>query len=490
MTKILKRVVFLVAASMALTPPPSSRAQSDPIVADAGIGPDYLAQCPSDLRYLNQLFGWQVSWPRQWSGLANADSAAVGSALTQWSTAPAALAAAEGHLRDRETIKAPRAVVERIVEQLDHLVTDLQANPPPLPDTVDAALRQRWTSLFTQQITPAVVRYRTFLRDEYLPASRPAPGFGDTPTGARCFQSAVETFTSLSITPDQVERIGNRIYNESSAQLAALYHRPVSEVPQILAELRAQRHDDFTRDDVVATSQAAIARARAAMPRMFTRPLQSDVTVQALPAAMEASFPAAAYRPAEGDTPPTFVVNLSRPGDRRLMAEVIAFHEAIPGHHVSFALGYPQGEFNSGFVEGWAIYAEYLADEMGLYSSDLDRAGMMTKHLWAASRLIVEPGIQLHGWTRERAIDYMRTHTALSDAEIALEVDRYISTPGQSLSYMLGYDVIMQARREAEQRMGARFDLRQFHDVVLSAGSRPLAQVRADVQRWSEAAHG
>ena len=483
----LKRTAFVVAVCLALAPAPPSFAQSEPIVADAGIGPDYLADCPSDLRYLNQMFGWQVNWPAQWRGLASADTVAAEQAIAQWRTAPAALADAQAHLSAHGSIKAPRAVVERVVAQVDHMLTELQANPPPLAGAVDAAVHERWNTLFTQQITPAVAHYLAFLRNDYLPASQQAPGFGVNATGARCFQSAVQTFTSLSIPPEQIEAIGNRIYGETSAQLAALYHRPVAEVPQILAELRAQRHDDFTRDDVVAMSQAAIARARAAMPRMFSRPMTSDVTVQPLPAAMEASFPAGAYRPAEGDTPPTFAVNLSRPGDRRLMAEVIAFHETIPGHHISFALGYPQGQFNSGFVEGWAIYAEYLADEMGLYSSDLDRAGMMTKHLWAASRLIVEPGIQLHGWTRNQAIQYMQTHTALSDPEIALEVDRYISTPGQSLSYMLGYDVIMQARRDAEQRMGARFDLKQFHDVVLGAGSRPLAQVRDDVLRWSSA---
>ena len=172
------------------------------------------------------------------------------------------------------------------------------------------------------------------------------------------------------------------------------------------------------------------------------------------------------------------------------MTEVIAFHETLPGHHIRAALGLPAGQFNSGFLEGWGIYAEYLADEMGLYSSETDRAGMMAKHLWAASRLVVEPGLHLRGWTRAQAIAFMRGHTTLSDAEIAVEVDRYIASPGQSLSYMLGYDRIMGARRYAERVMGRRFDLRQFHQIVLGPGSRPLDRMVADVHRWADATRG
>lgn len=168
------------------------------------------------------------------------------------------------------------------------------------------------------------------------------------------------------------------------------------------------------------------------------------------------------------------------------MAEVIAFHETLPGHHTQRALDLPIGEFNSGFAEGWALYSEYLADEMHLYSGRLDRAGMMAKHLWAASRLVVEPGLHLHGWSRARAVAFMRRHTALTDAEIAVEVDRYIATPGQSLSYMLGYDRIASARRYAERKLGASFDLRRFHHVVLGPGSRGLDRVHADVVRWAD----
>jgi len=201
---------------------------------------------------------------------------------------------------------------------------------------------------------------------------------------------------------------------------------------------------------------------------------------------IKASVAAGFYRPPQGGKSAAYVINLSRPQDRRLMAEVIAFHETLPGHHVGAGLGLPAGTFNSGFLEGWGIYSEYLADEMGLYGSSFDRTGMMAKHLWAASRLVIEPGLHLHGWTRQQAIDFMRLHTALAVPKIELEIDRYISTPGQSLSYMLGYDRIADARAYAKKQLGSRFDVRDFHDVVLGKGVRPLDEMRADVVRRAD----
>jgi uncharacterized protein (DUF885 family) len=208
-----------------------------------------------------------------------------------------------------------------------------------------------------------------------------------------------------------------------------------------------------------------------------------------MPAHLRPSFPAGYYAP-----PPTpgepgrLVVNTSRPGSRRLMAEVIAFHEGVPGHHTSYvarqAHGGGSGAFNAGLIEGWALYAERLAQEMGIYSSPRDELGLVTKHLWAASRLVVEPGIHVDGWTRRRAIDFMLAHTALPEAEIELEVDRYIGLPGQSLSYMLGYLFLRDLREAAETRLEEAFDVREFHDVVLRGGSRLLAAVESDVEAW------
>jgi uncharacterized protein (DUF885 family) len=484
-----KGPLALAAALLAAAVP----APAQTIEAGAGFGAAGLAGCRTDLRYLNQLFGWQMGWQRDWQALAGAPDAAVRDAVVLWRTAPAALRADEAALAQATRGgpgAAPRVVVERVLAQVDELAHALRRSAPPLRADVDPRLRREWNDLFGRDIAPAVAHYRDFLRDRYLPAASPAAGLSGTPDGPRCFRQAVRTFTTVDRPADEIEQIGLRLLHETEADLATLHGIAAADLPRLLARLRATHEEGFDAARLTALSRAAIARATAAMPRMFLGDAHAPVTVEALPPAMEASAAAGFYRSAEGGRPAAYVINLSRPQDRRLMAEVIAFHETLPGHHARSALGLPLGEFNSGFLEGWALYSEYLADEMGLYSSPLDRAGMMAKHLWAASRLVVEPGLHLHGWSRERAIEFMRAHTALTDAEIAVEVDRYIATPGQSLSYMLGYDRIASARRYAEHALGGRFDLRRFHAVVLGPGSRSLDRMYADVVRWADGGGG
>lgn len=209
-----------------------------------------------------------------------------------------------------------------------------------------------------------------------------------------------------------------------------------------------------------------------------------------MPKYLQASAPAGYYVRAQGNTPARYIINSSRPNERRLMAEVIAFHEGVPGHHLWST--YPRKKastgYNSGILEGWALYSEYLADEMELYSSTYDRQGMITKHLWAASRLIVEPGLHLRGWSREDAIRFMMENTVMSRTEVEIEVDRYIAMPGQSLSYILGADLILSERKSARNIMGNLFDISEFHDVILEPGVRSLPQVREDIRAWVQQA--
>lgn len=487
----MKRLAF---ALLLLAAPAAAGAQpGNGVEADAGFGAAGITDCGTDLRYLNQVFGWQVAWQREWESLAAAPDDQLRRQLAFWRTAPAALRTAEAALA--RTVAggsgaAPRVIVERVLGQVDALAARLGRSAPAIPADADPELRRQWAALFADEIAPAVAHYRDYLRTTYLPAASPSAGLSGLPDAARCFRRAVRTFTSLDMPPEEIEALGNRLLRETEAELARLYHVRPGGMPALLARLRDLREPGFDQARLLGLTRAAIARGAAALPRMFPGPAQQPVEVEPMPAAMEADWPAGFYRYAEGGRPAAYVINLSRPQERRLMTEVIAFHETLPGHHIRAALGLPAGEFNSGFLEGWGLYAEYLADEMGLYSSETDRAGMMAKHLWAASRLVVEPGLHLRGWTRVQAIAFMRSHTTLSDAEIAVEVDRYIASPGQSLSYMLGYDRIMGARRYAERVMGRRFDLRQFHQIVLGPGSRPLDQMVADVHRWADATRG
>lgn len=446
--------------------------------------------CHSDLTVLNQMFGWQVRWPSEWQTASTAGDTQLREEIARWSTVPAALAADQAALASSDRGAAPRPVVERVLEQLAALKTTLHTGPPAVSAAADPHLKQQWADLFTTRIVPAIDRYEAFLKTDYLARSADKPGLLATRDGGQCFQNLVKRFTSLDIPPAEIESTGWSILRSTESEIAKLNGIRPGQLPSFLQSLRDHKNPAFDGAALLGRSEAALKRAEAAMPRMFPSPAGQPIIVSAMPKVMEKSFPAGFYQPAEDDRPAAVVINLSRPQDRELMAEVVAFHEGLPGHHILNALGYPRGQFNSGFLEGWALYSEYVADEAGLYSGSSARTGMMAKHLWAASRLVVEPGIHLHGWSRAQAIDFMIEHTALSRAEIELEVDRYIAMPGQSLSYMLGYDRIAKARRYAEAKLGKNFDIRGFHAAVLGKGSRTLAEMDADVRAWADRASG
>ena len=191
------------------------------------------------------------------------------------------------------------------------------------------------------------------------------------------------------------------------------------------------------------------------------------------------------YRPpaADGSRPGRYYINTSAPETRpRYEAEALAYHESVPGHHLQIAIaqeltGTPEFRKNSGvtaFVEGWGLYSERLADEMGLYTSDLDRIGILSFDSWRACRLVVDTGMHAMGWTREQAIRFMLENTALAENNIVNEVDRYITWPGQALAYKTGQLEMMKLRRAAEARLGKGFDIRRFHDALLGDGAVPL----------------
>lgn len=352
----MRRLAAIVLASVILRAAP---AVAEPVEAGAGFGGAGLSGCHSDLLYLNQLFGWQMRWQRAWQALATAPDAAVRDAIAHWRTAPAALRSDEAGLGQallEPARAAPRVIVERVLVELDDLDRALAAGAPPLRVDVDPALRRAWEALFAREIAPAIAHYREFLRATYLPVAGASAGLSGRSDGPRCFRRSVRYFTSLDLPPEAIEAIGNRLLHATEAELARLYRTDPAHLSGLLARLRATHEEGFTADRLVAVSRAAIARATAAMPLMFPGHAAHPVVVENLPAAMEASAAAGFYRPAEGGRPAAFVINRSRPQDRRLMAEVIAFHETLPGHHSQAALDLPEGDFNSGFAEGWALF--------------------------------------------------------------------------------------------------------------------------------------
>jgi uncharacterized protein (DUF885 family) len=264
------------------------------------------------------------------------------------------------------------------------------------------------------------------------------------------------------------------------------------ELPALMQRFRSEPAFLYRdRAHVLALAEAAMERAWAALPRAFGRLPASRAILEPIPAFQErTAAPHYLQAALDGSQPAVYRVRLYEPTRQSwTIGESTAFHEVVPGHHLQIALANENAElpdiarflFTSGFVEGWALYAEQLADELGLYTSDADRLGMLSNRAWRAVRMVVDTGLHVFGWSRERALEFMLAHTALSSDQAAQEIDRYIAWPGQAPSYLLGYEEILTLRRESEQRLGPCFDLRAFHDVVLGAGSVTLPILRARI---------
>ncbi len=350
------------------------------------------------------------------------------------------------------------------------------------------------------EVQPAFDRYRTFLRAQVLPAARPQDKVGlvALPGGRECYQPAIRNHTSLDLTPEDLHALGKSEIARIRTELSALGQKVLgtSDVAEIQRRLRNDPAMQFrTDEEIEAKAREALARAQAAVPKWFG--VTPKAACEVRPMGMhEAPQSTIAYyqQPAlDGSRPGIYKINTYKPETRpRYEAEALAFHESIPGHHLQIAIaqemrGLPEFRKHTGstaYGEGWGLYAERLADEMGLYDGDLDRIGILSFDAWRASRLVVDTGIHAFGWTRQQAIDYMLENTVLAPNNIENEVDRYISWPGQAVAYKVGQLEMLRLRENAKQRLGQRFDIRAFHDVVLSQGALTMPLLRQQVEAW------
>ncbi len=348
-------------------------------------------------------------------------------------------------------------------------------------------------------IRAALVRWRAFLTDELIPAARPdaQEGMWAVPHGGECYAALVFQHTSLPLTPAEIHQIGKDELANMHAefrQLGAKVHG-TDDLPAIFAALRNPAQRFANEAEVEAKARDSLARANAAVPKAFRVLPATTCGVEPVPEHLAPFTTIAYYDPpaADGSRPGTYFVNTLDPTSRPLHeAEVLAFHESVPGHHFQIALAQEQKDLplfrrNLGctaFVEGWALYTERLAEQLGLYGSDLDRMGMLSFDAWRASRLVVDTGLHDLHWTRAQAETFLVDNTPLALNNVHNEVDRYINVPGQALAYKLGQREILALRREAEAQLGDRFDLAAFHEVVLGAGAVTLPVLRTRVEAW------
>jgi uncharacterized protein (DUF885 family) len=411
-------------------------------------------------------------------------------------------------IKDRRT-SAVDPVLQTI-SQVDRLLAQPTAESPVVTMATVATEQQRdrVRAAVDRHVQPALLAYRNFLADEYRQHARPMPGLGSTPGGDAAYAAAIRWQTSLDEDPEAIHQHGleevRQIETEMDAAAVALGHADRHSLRQaLMAPDRAMQ-----ADELLPAAEAQVRRATDAAPRHFRRPPSAECRVRPVEAYREEVEMGAFYiaPSADGVRTGEYYLNRQNMADiPRHLLPALTFHEAVPGHHfqlatemgltnasrfrrLSSAIEVPQ--LNNGYVEGWALYAERLADEMGLYESEEERFGMLEAQLGRAIRLIVDTGVHALGWSRERAV------RALHEADDELypiafaeaEVDRYSVWPAQALGYKLGQREIELAREDVSRQMGSRFDVRTFHDEVIGHGALPLPIMRREIVGWVEGA--
>ena len=420
--------------------------------------------------------------------------------------------------RFREALAAGRTParinVERSLNQVEgYLGTSLDDDPfvnlaGPADWSGTSDWRAELAAIVADTVRPAFAAYGDVLRDELLPAARPddRPGLLHLDDGAEIYQAWIELHTGLPLTPDELHAIGMAEVTESlPAEYAALGERQfgTTDLPTIFGRLiddPALRYRDG--DELVAHATASLEAATAAMGDWFGIVPQAPCVLTPVPDYLAPDSPSAYYTPPapDGSRPGEYHINLHNPTNRsRAETTSVAFHEAVPGHHLQLAIASERTDLpafrrlswmHTAFVEGWALYTERLADEMGLYATDLDRLGMLAGDSWRACRLVVDTGLHALGWTRQQAIDFMVAHAPVGHEEVIVEVDRYIGIPGQALAYKVGQREILRLRDEARSALGPAFAITGFHDAVLGGGTVSLRVLRNQVAGWVAAGGG
>jgi uncharacterized protein (DUF885 family) len=457
--------------------------------------------CHNELLPLNQQGGFQINLPvlSQLQPLGTGKLRAE--ALARWRAMPAYIDTEIATLREgvRQGYTQPRLNAREVLEQLDGLLRIPPAQSPfaGLADRDSTpGFRDSVVPIVAREILPAVRRYRAYLASDYIPHARETTALSALPHGADCYRALVRHYTTLELQPRALYQLGLKQMAAIEAEMRPIAERSfgTSDLPPLMERLRTDSQYTFrSREEVIHAAEQAVARAKAAMPRWFGHLPKQDVIVDpCLPFEEKSGCPNSYVSgTADGTRPGRWRINTGVPQPRAPL-EGTAFHETIPGHHLQGAIAQERAGNSpitryfgfSGYWEGWALYAEYLALEMGIYSSDLYRLGELGEQALRAARLVVDPGLSVLGWTRQQAIDYMLVHLPYSRTVVESEVDRYIAGPGQATSYMVGRLEIERLRAEAEARLGKGFDIRAFHDQVLDSGAVPLSLLRSHVEAW------
>jgi len=463
-----------------------------------------LRVCRYELWGVSQMDGWQLNYTHL------ADLQPVGSAelrqqaLSRWSKLPAWI--------DQEILNlqaglaagysAPRPAVQRVIEQLDGLLAIPAADSPfasPARRDDDEAFGREFVALVETKILPATRRYRDFLANEYSGRARTALTVTANPDGRACYDASLRSYTTVDRSGEEVFSLGQATVTANRERVVALGKAAygLDDFDAIVEKIKTDPDNRFRdKEEIMSFARAALVRSREAVPAWFGRVPSREAVVEPYPEYQDGKGVSMRYDPGTESRPGVFRITLFEPPEQsRGNAEAVAFHEVWPGHHLQVALAqeveglHPvtQITWYSGMGEGWARYAESLADEMGVYRTV---AGPIGRLAWPARGMVVDPGIHLMGWTREQAVAFMDKAGRMTANELEEMVDRIAVLPGQLTAYDTGALEIFALRREAEQRLGEAFDIREFHDRLLENGTLPLTLLREHMERWLDGKSG
>ena len=386
------------------------------------------------------------------------------------------------------------AVVGKVTSIIDTAVADSPLYSPAARSTDDAFVAA-YAEVLQTTVLDAMTAYRDFLATEYK--GHDGPGVSAIPNGAACYAASVRFWSSVSMDAEDIHRAGlsQMARIQSEMLIIAKDSFGTDDVKALLTELRTNPEYTFKDEqDQLDYITAAVERGKAAVGDWFGNvPNAEMIIITSPPYDKDSGGGFYSAGSADGSRPGTYTVGTYNPTSiSKAGQESTAFHESYPGHHLQFAVALSNAAahpifrymFVSGSVEGWALYTERLADEMGIYSSDLARLGMLSNEAYRAARLVIDPGMHVMGWSRQDAIDYMLDHTAEGLDGVTSEVDRYSAVPGQATSYLIGSLEIQRLRKHAEDILGDDFDIREFHDRVLANGGVTLPMIGAAVESW------
>jgi len=428
---------------------------------------------------------------------------------------PRVLEQAMGHMRDglREHRMPPKYLLEKVSTQAQQIADDPLDKSPftdPLrkfPDSISEAdrklQREKIENAVSSEVAAAYAKFAKFVRDDYAPHGRLDPGVWALPDGEARYRFAVRHQTTTDFTADQIHQLGLKSVAEIETQMLLIakaqgfndlksFNDHIRQDPKLHAQSGQQLLDLYThyRDQMYEK-----------LPQLFGRLPKNKLAVIPMESFRTASAPPADYSIGAGDgsRPGRINVNEYAPEKRLLLnVEAIAYHEGVPGHHLQFSIAQeltdlpPFRKYNldlNAYTEGWAFYSERLGKEVGFYQDPYSDYGRLQNEMWRAVRWVVDTGVHSRHWTRQQMVDFFHEHTAMDDENINTEVDRYIAWPAQALSYKMGQMKILELRARAQKELGAKFELRAFHDAVLDQGPLPLDILEAKINAWIAAQH-